>query len=130
MDILFQSLNPFDEEDAPEIELNGDEFIAIRDLVRGVLHLDTALLRPPVDEMTASMIAISLENALADGSANAWFQKDGARMQQADDDEWGFDSPEEYATYMMEVTRRFAAFLQDGSGYDVEDSDWLMGWMF
>ncbi len=130
MDILFQSLNPFDEEDAPKIELNGDEFIAIRELLGGLLHLDPDLLRPPVDEMTASMIAISLENALADGSASAWFLKDGERMQQGDEEEWGFGSPEEYAAYMMEVTRRFAAFMQDSFGYDVEDSDWLMGWMF
>ena len=71
MDILFQSLNPFDEEDAPKIELNGDEFIAIRELLGGLLHLDPDLMRPPVDEMTASMIAISLENALADGSVSA-----------------------------------------------------------
>jgi hypothetical protein len=128
MDILFQALSPF-EEKAAEIELEGDTFIAIRELVRNVLQIDPALLRPPVDEMTASLIALSLERTLADGTAMAYFQQDGEKMLQADE-EWPFGTPEEYAEYMMDVTRRFAVFLEDSFGYDVEDSDWLMGWIF
>jgi hypothetical protein len=128
MDILFQALSPF-EETAPEIELDGDTFIAIRDLVRNVLRMDPALLRPPVDEMTASLLALSLEMAMADGTALAHFQQDGERMRLADE-EWPFGSAAEYADSMMDATRRFAAFLEDSLGYDVEDGDWLMGWMF